>query len=95
MTRYISLIKFTDRGVRALKQSASRARAFAKAAEKAGVTVEAQYWTTGAYDGVLILRADDPEWALHCLMELAAVGCVSTETMQAFDEHEFNAIAGR
>lgn len=95
MARYISLLKFTDRGVRALKQSAARARAFAKAAEKADVTVEAQYWTTGAYDGLLILRADDAERALHCLVELAAVGCVSTETMQAFDEQEFHAIVGQ
>ena len=95
MARYITLITFTERGARALKQSTARARAFAKVAEKAGVTVEAQYWTTGAYDGLLILRADDAERALHCLTELAAVGCVSTETMQAFDEKEFDAIAGR
>ena len=32
---------------------------FVAAAAKAGVKVELQYWTTGAYDGVLILSADD------------------------------------
>ncbi len=95
MARYITLITFTDRGARALRQSPARARVFTKAAEKAGVTVEAQYWTTGAHDGLLILRADDAERALHCLVELAAVGCVSTETMQAFDEKEFSAIVGK
>ena len=95
MARYISLLKFTEHGASALKHSTVRARAFTKAAEKAGVTVEAQYWTTGAYDGVLILRADDAERALHCLTDLAAAGCVSTETMQAFDESEFHAIVGQ
>ena len=56
MSRYISLIRFTEQGALALKQSTDRAAAFHKAAEKAGVKVEAQYWTVGAYDGVLILR---------------------------------------
>ena len=64
-------------------------------AAKAGVTVEAQYWTVGAYDGVLILSADKAENALRCLTELAALGNVKTETMKVFDAKEFSAILGR
>ena len=93
MSRYISLIRFTEQGAHALKKSTDRAAAFRKAATKAGVKVEAQYWTVGAYDGVLILGADDEKKALRCLTELASAGNVRTETMQAFGANEFSAIA--
>ena len=95
MSRYVSLIRFTEQGARNIKKSPGRAQAFKKAAEKAGVTVEAQYWTVGRYDGLLVINADTEEQALHCLTELAASGNVRTETMQAFDAEEFAAIVGK
>ena len=95
MPRYLSLIKFTEQGTRNIKQSTSRAAAFRNAAEKAGVKIEGQYWTVGACDGVLILRSDDEQKALRCLADLAALGNVRTETMQAFTDAEFGAIVGR
>jgi uncharacterized protein with GYD domain len=95
MARYITLIRFTDQGARAIQKSAARAGLFRKATEKAGVTVEAQYWTTGAYDGVLILSADSAQKVLHCLTELAAAGNVRPESMQAFDAKEFASITGQ
>lgn len=94
MARYITLIRFTDQGARAIKKSAARASAFRKAAERAGITVETQHWTTGAYDGVLILSGDETK-VLHCLTELAAAGNVRPETMRAFDAKEFGALTGR
>ena len=95
MARYVSLIRFTEKGARDIKQSPARAGAFRKMATEAGVKVEAEYWTVGAYDGVLIISADKPEKALRCLTELAALGSVKTETMQTFDTDEFAAIVGR
>jgi len=92
MARYVTLIRFTEKGARAIKQSPARANSFHKIAAKAGVKVEALYWTVGACDGVLILNADNPNKALRCLTELAALGNVRTETMQAFDAKEFSAI---
>jgi len=92
MPHYISLIRFTEPGAKAIKQSTSRAHAFAEAAAKAGVTIEGQYWTLGACDGVLIISADNEKRALHLLAELAATGSVKTETMQAFKDTEFDAI---
>ena len=92
MARYISLIRFTEQGAKNIKKSTARALAFDRAAEKAGVEIEGQYWTMGACDGVLIIKADNETKALHCLTELAANGNVRTETMQAFDASEFNKI---
>ena len=94
MARYVTLIRFTEKGARMIKQSTARANAFNKTAAKAGVKVEALYWTVGTCDGVLILSADNPDKALRCLTELAALGNVRTETMQAFNAKEFSAIIG-
>ena len=94
MPKYITLIRFTEQGAKNIKQSTARASAFAKAVAKSGVKVEAQYWTAGSYDGVLVLGADSERKALHTLTKLAAAGNVRTETMQAFDAKEFQAIVG-
>jgi uncharacterized protein with GYD domain len=95
MARYISLIRFTEKGAQAIKQSTKRAHTFDQAAEKSGVRIDGQYWTLGAYDGVLVLSADKPEKALQCLTELAVAGYVKTETLPAFTDKEFDAIANQ
>jgi uncharacterized protein with GYD domain len=94
MPTYISLIRFTEQGAKNIKQSTARARAFVEAVAKAGVKVEAQYWTTGSYDGALVLSADSERKVLHALTDLGAAGNVRTETLQAFDAKEFDAIVG-
>ena len=95
MARYITLLKFTEKGSSHIKESTRRAHAFDALAEKAGVTVEGQYWTMGRCDGVLVLKADDELKMLHLLTELASLGNVRTETMQAFTDKEFDAIVSR
>ena len=95
MPRYVSLLRFTPQGVKNLKQSPARAAAFRKTVEKAGIKVEAQLWTTGKYDGILILNAASETKVLGVIARLAAQGNVSTQTMQAFDAQEFAAIVSK
>ena len=95
MVRYIALLRFTDQGAKNVQRSTARAAEFREAAAKAGVNVEAQYWTTGAYDGVLIFNAADEKTALRCLSALAVAGNVRSETLRAFEALEFAAIAGK
>lgn len=92
MTRYLTLLRFTEQGAKNIKDSPSRAHAFKEDATKAGVKVEGQYWTVGAYDGVLILSADDENQILRLLTALTARGYVHTETLRAFDEDGFSAV---
>ena len=92
MARYIALLKFTELGAKNIKKSITRAHDFDEVTEKAGVKIEGQYWTMGRYDGVLILNADTEAKALHWLTELAALGNVRTETLQAFVDTEFERI---
>jgi uncharacterized protein with GYD domain len=93
MARYVTLIRFTDQGARAIRKTATRALAFKKAVEKTGVTVESQLWTAGACDGVLILSGDEKK-ILRCLTQLASLGNVRTETLRAFDARELKGLTG-
>ena len=94
MTRYIALLKFTEQGAKNIRKSTARAHAFDKLAAKAGVKVEGQYWTTGRFDGVIVLSANDERKVLHVLASLAELGNVRTQTMQAFVDKEFDKIVG-
>lgn len=92
MVRYVALLRFTDQGAKNIKKSTARAHQFDKLAARADVKVEAQYWTVGQYDGVLVLSADSTRKVLGMLASLAALGNVRTETLQALEDTEFDAL---
>lgn len=94
MVRYISLLRFSEQGIAAIKNSTDRAKAFRTATDAAGVRLVGQFWTIGSYDGVLILEADSEKKVLACLANLASTGAVRPETMQAFTAEEFAEIVG-
>ncbi len=94
-TTYITLITYTDQGVRSLKQSPQRAQAFRQSAESAGLKVLAQLWTVGAYDGLLILEGDSEEKVLGSLGHLASLGNVRTQSLRAFDADGFAGLVGK
>lgn len=92
MFRYVSLLKFTEHGAREIEKSPRRAAGFVELAAPMGVMVESQLWTTGAYDGVLIVTGRSEEAVLRVLSKLAAHGYVRTESMRAFTAREMLAI---
>ena len=85
MATFIVLSNFTDQGIRAVKDSPKRAAAFKEAAKKAGVTVEAFYWTLGKYDMISILEAPSAEAVTALGLSIGKLGNVRTETLPAFD----------
>lgn len=95
MATYISLLKFTEKGAKAIKQTISRASQFQKSAAKAGVKVIGQYWTMGSYDGVLVLQAAHENNVLRCMTELASLGYVTTHTLPAFEATEISKVVKR
>ena len=91
---YLSLLTFTDTGVRNLKQSPQRATAWRQQVEAAGVTVVAQLWTVGDYDGALLLQGENEQQVLSALARLAEQGNVRTHSLRAFDAEETGRILG-
>lgn len=92
MATFISLLGFTDQGIRKVKQTTKRADAFRAMARKSGVTVKHIYWTVGAYDVVIVMEAPDDETATAALLSLGALGNVRTQTLRAFSAEEMNRI---
>ena len=85
MATFIALITETQEGEVNIQDSVSRAAQFVDKAKQFGVTIESQYWTMGAYDGVLIFDAPDDETAASLMLHLASKGSVRTHTLRAFD----------
>ena len=95
MIRYLVLFNFTEQGIKHISESASRAEAFQKNAQKAGATVKDIYWTVGRYDGSLVLEAPDETAAMAILTKLGSQGNVRTTTLRAFDRSEIESIVGK
>ena len=95
MARFLVLFNFTEQGLKKISETITRAEAFDKMAQKAGASVQAQYWTVGAYDGSLVLEAPDEQSATALLTKLAGAGNVRTQTLRAFDRTEMEAILAK
>ncbi|MFQ5995044.1 MAG: GYD domain-containing protein [Acidiferrobacterales bacterium] len=95
MATYVSLVSFTDQGIRNVKQSPERAQAFAEMAEKGGARVKDIYWTLGPYDAIAIVDGPDDETAMSLLLALGGAGNVRTQTMRAFSAEEMRTILGK
>ena len=92
MSAYITLINWTEQGVRTAKETVNRARAVREAAQAAGGRMIGIWWTLGQYDAVVIMELPDDETATRLLLASAMQGNVRTATMRAFSEEEMERI---
>ncbi|CAG4885523.1 GYD domain-containing protein [Paraburkholderia saeva] len=92
MATYIVLVNWTDQGVRAVKETVNRAKAFREVAAGMGVKVGSVLWTLGPYDLVITFDAPDDETATRVGLALALQGNVRSTTMRAFGEVEMTGI---
>ena len=95
MATYVSLVHFTDQGIRTIKDTTKRAKAFIEMAGKAGVKVRNIYWTQGRFDLITITEAADEDAATAVLLGLGAMGNIRTETMRAHTAEEMDKILAR
>ena len=95
MPTYISLINFTDQGIRSFKDSPKRAKAFTVMVEQMGGKVKSLHWTLGTYDLVTVVEAPDDEAFTAASLKVAALGNVRTTTLKAFDEKEIARIINK
>lgn len=95
MATYISLSRFTDQGMRTVKDTAKRAAAVQQAATTMGVEMKQIYWTLGHYDLVIVVEAADEQAATAFMLSVASTGNVRMQTMRAFNRDEITAILGK
>jgi len=92
MPSYVCLVTFTQEGLKNLKATTSRAKAFAEKVEEHGVVIKTTLWTVGRYDLVHIFEAPNDETAAAMAFSLGVIGNVRTETLRAFDIDEMSEI---
>ncbi|MFQ5989273.1 MAG: GYD domain-containing protein [Candidatus Methylomirabilales bacterium] len=92
MPTYVSLLNWTDQGIRKVKETTKRAEAFQAMAGKMKVKVRNIYWTMGDYDVVLIMEAPDDETLSSLLLTLGGLGNVKTKTLRAYSASEMGRI---
>ena len=95
MASFISLLNFTEQGIKNFKSSPDRSEAFKSMAQKMGVTVREIYWTAGVYDIVLIMDAPDDETIVALMFSLASLGNVKTNTLRAFNSSEIKKVISK
>ena len=92
MATYISLISYTDQGVRDIKDANKRLTAAKKLLTSMGGKLKAIYLTMGSCDLISIAEAPDDETVAKFVLTLGAAGNVRTTTMRAFPEAEYRQI---
>jgi uncharacterized protein with GYD domain len=95
MSRYVSLIRFADQGIRNIKDTVKRGEAAMAEAEKMGMKIIEEFWTMGAYDGVVLFDAPDDETMTAFALKVSSLGNVKTETLRAFRKEEMEGILAK
>jgi uncharacterized protein with GYD domain len=92
---YILLGKFTEQGIRAIKDTTKRAEAARQLGSKLGVTIRETYWTLGRYDVALIAEAPNEEAMTTFALSVGSLGNVRTEILRAFTPGEIGPVLSR
>ena len=92
MPTYISLMHFTEEGVKSIKDSPARLDGAKKAFQSMGAELKEFYLTLGQYDAVVVSEAPDEETGTKLLLMIGSQGNIRTETFRAFTEEEYRKI---
>ncbi len=92
MPRYISLINYTDTGIKKIKESPKRLNIVKRLAKKMGGEITQFYLTMGDHDLVVVCDMPSDEVLAQFLLTVGSVGAIRTKTLRAFDEDEYKEI---
>jgi len=92
MPTYISLIRWTQKGIENIKEGPDRLEAAKKAFQEAGGELKEFYLVTGQYDAVVIGEFPNDETVAKVALATGSQGNIRTETLRAFTEDEYRRI---
>ena len=92
MATYITLLKYTQQGIKDIKNSPNRLDGARKAWKAAGGELKSFYLTMGRYDAVVVSELPDDASVARLALATGSQGNVTTETLRAFGEDEFRKI---
>jgi uncharacterized protein with GYD domain len=92
MATYVSLVKWTDQGIKNAQNLVQRAEQFRADCERRGIKMQSLHSTQGSCDAVIVFEAPDEQTMMAGLLALESLGNVRTETLRAFNEMEMLSI---
>ncbi len=95
MPTYISLLNWTDEGVRSFRDTLDRAKAAGDLATRMGGTLKDVYWTIGPHDVVSVAEFPDDETSTAFLLALGSQGNIRSTTLRAFNRDEMARVLGK
>jgi uncharacterized protein with GYD domain len=87
MPHYISLVNWTEQGIKNVKEAPKRVDAVNAMASKLGAKMEI-FFTMGDYDIVALTEAPNDDAAMQLLLEIGKLGTVRTKTLKAWTQAE-------
>ena len=92
MPIYISLVNYTEAGLRDIKKSPARIDEARRQAQELGGNLDKVYLTMGGYDLVTIAEFPDDATAATFALRVGAKGTAKTSTLKAFPEEALREI---
>ena len=95
MATYVSLINWTEQGIKNFRDTTQRAQDFTKLVESSGGRVRELLWTVGEYDIVCIADFPDEESGVAALLRVGSAGSIRSKTLRAFNAEDMADIIRR
>ena len=92
MPTYVSLISWTESGIKNARETTKRVEQARATVRKLGGKLNTVLWTQGRYDLIAISEFPDEESAMAFLLGLGGGGNVRTETMRAYSAADMDRI---
>src|SRR5256886_15065086 len=84
MSTFVSLINWTEQGIRTVKDSPKRLDAARKTLKEMGGELEAFYMTQGSLDAILIFEAPSDEVAAKFLLKVGSGGDIRPTPLKGY-----------
>ena len=92
MATYISLLRWTEKGIQNVKEGPARLDEAKKAFQAMGAELKEFFLVMGTYDMVIVAEAPDDETVAKLALSIGAGGAVRTETFRAHTEDQYRKI---
>jgi uncharacterized protein with GYD domain len=92
MPTYVTLCKYTEQGIKSIKESPSRLERVKQGLKALGGELKSFHLVQGRFDAVVIADLPNDEAVAKFALATGSQGNVRTETLRAFTEEEFRRI---
>ena len=92
MPTFVSLINYTDKGIREISDSPKRLDLAKKILKEMGGEIKDFYLTIGSYDIIVVAEAPSDEIFAKFLLEVGSTERIRTNTLKAFPEADYRKI---